>query len=196
MNSRSGKDGTGLKQSQLPSYRVKRDVSVSDRRRLGNPNQTALPFNHPVPSRAGQALCASSSLVLRQHPAEGFLFHVLPPCWRSQPVRAAYNGAAGCGHQRLGRGPITGEPASIPGLLASVLILERLWPLNLSWHLLPQRYRGDNAVHPLHSSLVCSAVQDKTKSKQNKAKQTPQTKSAGVKFSILFSLKQKLFSLI
>lgn len=127
MNGRSGKDGTGLKQSQLPSYRVKRDVSVSDRRRLGNPNQTALPFNHPIPSRAGQALCASSSLVLRQHPAEGFLFHVLPPCWRSQPVRAAYNGAAGCGHQRLGRGPITGEPASIPGLLASVLTLERFW---------------------------------------------------------------------
>lgn len=74
--------------------------------------------------------------------------------------------------------------------------LERLWPLNSSWHLLPQRYRGDNTVHPLHSSLVCSAVQDKTKSKQNKAKQTPQTKSAGVKFSVLFSLKQKLFSLI
>lgn len=193
MNGRSGKDGTELKQRQLSSYKVKRDVSKSACRRLGKPNQIALSFNHQIPSRVCQALwffllfayvvyswtvslpCASTPLAF---PAYASGLQWSSRVWAPK-IRQGTDNWWACFY-------------SWPWYW----LTERLWTLNSSWHLLPQRYRGDNAVHPLHGSLVCSAAQDKTKSKQNKAKQTTQTKSAGVKFSVLFSLKQKLFSLI
>lgn len=137
----------------------------------------------------GRVACVFLQSLSIPYPAARFLSCLLPPCRRSQPAAAGYNGAAGCVRWRLGRRPIIGDPSSIPGCgIDSQSDFGYLFHLGICF------LRGTVGTKPCthFTAALCVVLRKvKQKSKQNESKKNTPTKSAGVKHNVLFSLRQK-----